>query len=315
MKISPIMPIEAAWNRMVQVLFKPFDIGKWFALGFCAFLAQCGQAGGHGAGIPNQSNGNAGDFNDDKVKLWIEQNLELVIGIGIALALVIIGISLLAIWLNSRGKFMLIDGIVKNRGAVVEPWREYRAEGNSLFKFKVVISLLALFIFVILAGIPTLIAIPDMRAETFGSAAIVAIVLGSLFLIVFILASAAIQFFIGCFVTPTMYLRRVGAMKASSIAWNTLVRNHLSSSVLFGLMLLLLGIGASTVALLATCLTCCMAALPYIGTVILLPIPVFFTAYALKYLEQFGSEWTFFPADGECDSPGHQPTEELNGSA
>ncbi len=39
MALSVTNPISAALDRTKRILFKPFDIGKWFVLGFCAFLA------------------------------------------------------------------------------------------------------------------------------------------------------------------------------------------------------------------------------------------------------------------------------------
>ena len=40
MPFSYFKPLSDAWQRMVRALFKPFDINKWFALGFTAFLAE-----------------------------------------------------------------------------------------------------------------------------------------------------------------------------------------------------------------------------------------------------------------------------------
>ena len=40
-----------------------------------------------------------------------------------------------------------------------------------------------------------------------------------------------------------------------------------------------------------TCLTCCITAIPYVGTVVLLPGYVFFMAYLLLFMRQFGSEY------------------------
>lgn len=42
---------------------------------------------------------------------------------------------------------------------------------------------------------------------------------------------------------------------------------------------------------LVTCLTCCLASLPYIGTVMVLPVPVFFRSFSLLFLRQFGADW------------------------
>ena len=39
MKIEYIKPLTNGWDRMVHALFKPFDITKWFVIGFTVFLA------------------------------------------------------------------------------------------------------------------------------------------------------------------------------------------------------------------------------------------------------------------------------------
>ena len=41
-EISVIEPIGAAFEKTKEILFKPFDIGKWFVIGFCAWLATLG---------------------------------------------------------------------------------------------------------------------------------------------------------------------------------------------------------------------------------------------------------------------------------
>ncbi len=93
---------------------------------------------------------------------------------------------------------------------------------------------------------------------------------------------------------PTMYLKRVRAIEGWKIAWNQLLKGHVGSFILLILMMILLGIGAGVVATLAICATCCVGALPYISSVLLLPITVFFVCYALCYIQQFGGDWTFF---------------------
>jgi hypothetical protein len=40
------------------------------------------------------------------------------------------------------------------------------------------------------------------------------------------------------------------------------------------------------------CLAACLLAIPYVGTVLLLPLFVFTRCYALYFLEQLGPEWT-----------------------
>jgi hypothetical protein len=189
---------------------------------------------------------------------------------------------------------MLLDGIVKNRGAIKEPWTEYKTEGNSLFLFSIVIGLLILLTFSLIAGISVLIALPDIQSETFGGAGVAAIVVGSSLMLLFILACIALSAFVKILMVPTMYLKRVRAIEGWKIAWNQLLKGHVGSFILLILMMFLLGLGAGVVAMFAVCATCCIGALPYISSVLLLPITVFFVCYALCYIQQFGGDWTFF---------------------
>ena len=57
------------------------------------------------------------------------------------------------------------------------------------------------------------------------------------------------------------------------------------------LFLLLLAVAAVMVNRTVTCATCCITAIPYMGTVILLPIPVTLGAFSLLFLRQFGLDY------------------------
>jgi hypothetical protein len=39
MNIEYFETVSRAWDRMITALFRPFDLGKWLALGFTVFLA------------------------------------------------------------------------------------------------------------------------------------------------------------------------------------------------------------------------------------------------------------------------------------
>ena len=49
---------DSAWERMMIILFRPFDIGKWFVIGFSAFLAGLLQGGNGFNSFPNTSGNN-----------------------------------------------------------------------------------------------------------------------------------------------------------------------------------------------------------------------------------------------------------------
>ena len=43
MPISMFDPLDQAFRRTKWILFQPFDLAKWFILGFCAWLAYLGE--------------------------------------------------------------------------------------------------------------------------------------------------------------------------------------------------------------------------------------------------------------------------------
>jgi hypothetical protein len=96
-----------------------------------------------------------------------------------------------------------------------------------------------------------------------------------------------------------MYLKRLHALEACRVAWNDLLRGHKAATFCFAMMYLVLAIAAIAVAVMGTCMTCCLTVVPYVGSVILLPITVFFTALALEYIQQFPGDWQFFAYDGD----------------
>lgn len=315
-------PIGKAFERTGRILFRPFDLKKWFVLGFAAFLGHLGEGGGGGNPFGNWGGGGgggggssspSGQSDTAEVEQWVLNNLGLVIGIGVAVLIIFMAIGLLVAWLNARGRFIFIDGIVRNRGAIVEPWREYRVEGNSVFLFNVVMAIIFLpIMFGTIAAV--LIAIwPDIRQGQMSGGSIAAIVIGGIILLVASLVFGIIGALLRNFVMPTMYLGRVRVREGWSIAWAELIQPHMGKVILYLLMRILLGLAAGIAAMVVTCLTCCVAAIPYIGTVILLPIYVFMQTFALHFIEQFGPDWKVFiydpPPPSMASSPGVPPYE------
>ena len=132
-----------------------------------------------------------------------------------------------------------------------------------------------------------------------------AIAAGVAMFIAFGLALAVISLFLTDFVAPIMYLRRIRVMAAWRAFLSSMLAGNAASFALYLLMNFVIGLVAGTLALAAACATCCIAMLPYVGAVILLPLTVFVQAYALSFIEQFGPSWHVFPPDTppSSDSP------------
>lgn len=298
--ISVTVPIDRAFSWMKKVLFNPFDIQKWFVLGFCAFLAGLAGGGSGGGGFHSpfrsDSGSKCGQF--DQAHAWVMSHLHLVIGLGLLLLLLIFALVALFQWLGSRGQFMFLDGVVHNRAAVVEPWHRFRRLGNDLFVFRFLLGLCAMAVFAVLGFLGWLIARPDIAARQFGSSAALALVVAGGPALLVILALVIVSLLLGDFVVPVMYRRDLRTGQAFGILWKEIVLGHGGSFVLFYLMRIVLGLAAGLIVVVGTCCTCCLLALPYLGAVAFLPVWVFFRSYSLYFLEQFGEEWRLVGGPG-----------------
>jgi len=89
---------------------------------------------------------------------------------------------------------------------------------------------------------------------------------------------------------PVMYRRRCRAVEAFRDV-SLLIIHNIGSFFLFCLFGFVLILAVLMIGAIVTCATCCLAALPYIGTVILLPVFVCLYAFALVFLRQFGPDY------------------------
>lgn len=287
-KIEIFAPFSAALDLTKLILFQPFDIAKWLTIGFAAFLAGLADGTHLGGGNPF-----GGDWNykskswssevsavQDQLVHWLVAGL---IGFVVVAALIAI---LVFLWVGSRGRFMFIDCIVRNRAAIAAPWREFRREGNALFVF----SLLALLAWLIVWGLAMLpLAIPFFTTgdlPTFAPLLILYLVIAVAVLIPLSIAWAVAVWFM----VPIMYRQRCGPLAALSQVLK-LVGAHPGPFILWVLFVLVLLVAGGLVSCIVTCLTCCVAAIPYVGTVVLLPLYTFYYAFTLLFLRQFGPEY------------------------
>lgn len=305
--ISVTAPIELAIGRTKKILFQPFSAEKWFVLGFCAFLANLtgggGSGGYRGGNLFRQSQASKQAF--QKLADWIASHLLLVFGIGLLVLALVLALVALFQWLSSRGQFMFLDGVVHNRARVTEPWRRFRDLGNSLFLFRFLLGLVGFGSFLIIGLMAWLIARPDIAAKRFGGLALAAVLVGAVLLLIVGLAFALVDLLLMDFVVPIMYRLNLKTVEAFSVFRQEILPSHTGTFVLFYLMKLALGIAAAVVLVAGTCLTCCIAGLPYLSSVFFLPLFVFFRCYSLCFLEQFGEQWRLMGSEGAPDIEGN----------
>ncbi|MCC6579057.1 MAG: hypothetical protein IT440_01345 [Phycisphaeraceae bacterium] len=324
MSITVLDPIGRAWTRMTRVLFQPFGFRKWLALGFMMFLMEIGRGGGLNVHVPFVPSGwMSGGIGTpdaprkspqqiiDELAQYLQQNLVTILLIVLAVLIAVAVVSTLLIWLQCRARFVLFDDIVNNRGTIARPWKEYRAEGNSLFVAKLwvysVVSLLGLAA----VAVGVLVAWGDIAARHLTGLSLTAMALTSLLMgltgLLLLLAGSMLDQIIA----PVMFTRRLRTRSAWRVVRTEILPGHVTTVLLFFLMRLVLAFAASTVTMVAGCATCCLAFVPVVGTLIMsyaaavltLPLSILLTAYSMYFVQQFGPNMLIFrmnPDDPRC---------------
>jgi hypothetical protein len=111
--------------------------------------------------------------------------------------------------------------------------------------------------------------------------------------------------FLTDFIVPIMYKNTI----SSTEAWKQflpLVNEHLWYFILYGLFKTVLWTIAVFVIVMGGIFTCCIGfillVIPYIGSVVMLPVAYTFRAFSVDFLQQFGPDFTIFPSPGNESS-------------
>ena len=303
-QVSVIDPIGPAFERVKTILFRPFDLGKWFTIGFCAWLAYLGSGGGGGGGGGGRGGRGPSNVHEGlgEAKHFVLENLHWIIPVAVVAVTFGIVFWLVLTWLSSRGRFMFLHCVAHNKAEVSTPWTKFRQHANSLFLFRIILGLIG---FVVI-GLPILLAVGCIVMMIAGDGAFAIGILGAILIGLIILVGAIvlglISKFTMDFVVPIMFLRTTSC----TAGWReflTILSANKARFALYILFKLVIGIAIGAIILTAVLVTCCCAAcimaIPYIGTVILLPVHVFTRSYSLLYLKQFGPEFDVFTSETE----------------
>ena len=288
-KIEIFGPFGEGYERMKKILFQPFDISKWLIIGFAAFISGHFSSGGFSPPFPG-GRFKASQFSQQTAPTMpTMSHLEpwavvTIVALGVFMAAFI----LVLIWVISRGRFIFTDCIVQNRGAIVHPWREYRKEGNSYFVFTIAVTLGAMVLMMLLA-LAIFVPLSLLGRTSSGASTSLFVILFALLFIAWI-CFAAFFGLASYFMVPIMYIRRCKALEAFREVARLIVEN-VAPFVLFCLFGIVLIMAMVIVSGIVACLTGCIAALPYLGTVILLPMFVWLYAFGFCFLRQFGPEY------------------------
>lgn len=297
-KISVIDPVGPAIGKVKAVLFKPFELGKWFTIGFCAWLAYLGKSG-FSFNFPFRKRHH--NFQPDQVfhnaKNFITENLPWVVLFASIFLVLVIVLWLAFTWLRSRGDFMFLHCVAENKAEVKIPWHKFQRHANSVFLFRIIVGLIAFVVNGLLCVAATFLLL--MLASNIGLSIVVVpgFILACLVIAAAVIAFILVYKFTTDFVVPIMFLRTTSCTDAwrQFLAILSTNKPRFALYILFQIVIFLC---ICLIILAAVCITCCCAAciftIPYIGTVFLLPLFVFKRAYSLCFFRQFGREFDVF---------------------
>lgn len=302
-RIELIAPLGKALRHTGKVLFEPFNMGKWFVIGFCAWLAALGKGGAPSFGY--RFNSNSFRQGSREARQFIE-SLPWVVPLVIGATIFGMILYLLFLWISSRGKFMFLYCAANNCAFVKYPWGQFRRQGNSLFLFRLVVWILGM----ICLGLTALLGFALFAALKTGfppEGAIILAVLGAamiglpLAMVIFTVADVTEDF-----VIPIMIRQGRLCIPAWKVCWQ-LIRAHFNKFVLYWLFKLLLSIVIGAMVFAFVMGTCCIGGIilliPYLNAVLLLPITCFKRSFSAFYLRQFGAEFDVFPPDPATAAP------------
>lgn len=294
MRIAYFEPLSRAWERTRVILWQPFDLANWLLLAFAAWVA----------GLTTDTGSAAAwrvDQNDIGRQSWdgFEHALDGLAASVVWLPLVVLGImvglafAVLLLWVTSRFKFIYLESVVRGRAEIVEPWKKFEALGNSLFLWRLCFSLAC-----IAGAVLVMIAFFAPAAgfsvhEALAGLSVAAGAFGVMGLMVFGIVATFIGLFTESFVIPIMYrydLKVLDAWRAF-LPWLKARPFHF---VVYGLFVLMLVVVFGAFFSVFCLMTCCMAAMPFLGTVLLLPVWVTYRLLSVEFLAQFHSDFDLF---------------------
>lgn len=263
-----------AFQYMTRLLFRPFVFKKWLGLGFAFLLA--GMGGGFNFNFPSQREPNGPQQMPppqwDTVTTWLEHHILLVIAAGAAIFL----ISIVFIWLSSVFKFVYTEQIVRDTGAIKEPFARLKRLGKSYFLWQLGFALVVAIILGVLVALPILsvfVFVPDVGLGLKVGVTIIAALIG----IVVIIGAGITDIFARDFVVTTMYVRNLKVLEAWRVVL-PILRANAGQIILYLLILIVIAICIG-IAGIFIALAVMLALLIPVGLLVLIGYLIFMAAH------------------------------------
>jgi hypothetical protein len=290
---SPIEAAREAFEHTRRLLF-PFRFERWLALGFVAFLDQCGRGGmggtlpgapPGGGGIPSPGSGSGG-LSD--MASWFHAHLGVIVAFAIGGFVVVVAVVALMLWIGSRATFVYIDDVASGRAEVSRPWSAHAERANSYFawRFGLAAAFLGAIAVLVAVAVGAALLIARGGVPGAGLGAVVLIVLVPVFFFL-LLAGGLSAMALRDFVAPLQMFTGTSCGPAVRI-FVRLVRAHPVPFLLYVLLKVVFEVAQGVLLVVAACFTCCCILVPVVTQTALQPLFFFERAWSLHLLRQMG---------------------------
>jgi hypothetical protein len=291
-------PFSQAFRHTQRLLFRPFDVAAWFALGLIFFLDQLDGGGRFSTNFrwPGGARSSGTSFNLGETfreaRAWVSAHIEDIVLFGSIALVALVLVSLLVMWLACRGHAMAVHAVARAEARVADAWSATRDAAWSLFRFRLVLAALALLAWGPLAVMSVMRALDLAERHAATSPMDYMSALAPFFILAafLALAMAVVTTLLDGLVLPMMLLFRIPCLAA----WRRLfaiARRAPLGIALYLVTRLGIGIAIAIVGTVAAFATCCLGALPVLHQTLLAPAYVFERAFSLFVLESFGPEY------------------------
>lgn len=295
-KPSVFRSASLAFRRMKDVLFASGSFSRWTGIAFCAWLYRGFTlrlnlpASRNQADIAWQSfQRDFHSFCDAAVRLF--QSKEGIAALAGALGAILIFVCI-SLYLNSRGAFMFLHRWYRPDERLRTVWRNSRRAANRLFRWEVGFLLLFLLAmgYTSMYGYRNILQPYLANGKVWDANFFAPLVRFGCSASVVLLTYASVRSIVREFIVPVMYWQGC-TVNAAWLSFFSLCRQRPFRLLGYYLLMYALFLAWFLVYLLAIVgslfIGAILLALPYVGTVFLLPAMFFFRGYSLAFIHQW----------------------------
>ncbi len=266
-----VISSSAKWA--VKCLFRPFNFKKWLVLAFVALMAGCL---GNGCNIPS---GGGNHYENNRKDVCVAEVIKtpapdrvsgkscapsspeskyantmsaLITPITIAIIVSMLAVFIVFMWLSCRFIFIFLEGVIKDDASIAAPFSANKKEGNSLFKFDLSFTAIAILVIglMVILGFLLFGTMPIFQKTSPSFSEVMQLLVALLpYLLVFIVAvivAAIVMMIAEDFVVAVMFKEKIRFLQAWPKVM-ALLKKDVGSFVLYILIKMGLSLGANIV--------------------------------------------------------------------